>query len=369
MDPKELRGLVEAYSAVYDEELRDELEEMVDDFAGIEDLTEEEIDQIVEETIDEMLEEGFEFDEVESIFEEVLSEGRIDMGARTARRREYNAQSEKSAKEARSRGAAVVRREKRAEAISKVKGAVKSVLSRAKSKAKEVGQSVVGRARNAVDSRARGYAERRGVVSSKSAKSALTTGTGIKSVAYKQRTPAGRREVRSAVVKDVKGRIGMKVAQAQVGAYGAARRAGQAVSNVAGRTAQSARNAATRTGRGVKGGIKGAIAGAASKVSSGATRLANRMSEEFDVYDVVLEHLLDEGYAETYEAAEKIMVNMSENWIDGILDEAEKEYPYKKVGDKMRQISDKMKSSKSPEEKAKLRKRLGDIGNEYWKPN
>ena len=43
------------------------------------------------------------------------------------------------------------------------------------------------------------------------------------------------------------------------------------------------------------------------------------MSEEVDAYDVVLEHLIENGYAETYEAAEKIMVNMSESWIDEII--------------------------------------------------
>jgi hypothetical protein len=37
------------------------------------------------------------------------------------------------------------------------------------------------------------------------------------------------------------------------------------------------------------------------------------------IYDLVLSHLLDEGYADTYEAAEKIMVNMSEEWIASIL--------------------------------------------------
>ena len=41
--------------------------------------------------------------------------------------------------------------------------------------------------------------------------------------------------------------------------------------------------------------------------------------EEFDIYDIILSHLLDEGYAETPEAAEAIMVNMSEEWRDGIL--------------------------------------------------
>ena len=41
-------------------------------------------------------------------------------------------------------------------------------------------------------------------------------------------------------------------------------------------------------------------------------------SESFDIYDIILSHLLDEGYAETPEAAEAIMVNMSEEWRDSI---------------------------------------------------
>jgi hypothetical protein len=41
--------------------------------------------------------------------------------------------------------------------------------------------------------------------------------------------------------------------------------------------------------------------------------------EEVDLYDVILSHLLDEGYADTQEAAEAIMVNMSEDWRDSII--------------------------------------------------
>ena len=57
--------------------------------------------------------------------------------------------------------------------------------------------------------------------------------------------------------------------------------------------------------------------------------------EEVDLYDIILSHLLDEGYAETPEAAEAIMVNMSEEWIDSIVDEVitegEKPFPHDKV--------------------------------------
>jgi hypothetical protein len=42
--------------------------------------------------------------------------------------------------------------------------------------------------------------------------------------------------------------------------------------------------------------------------------------EETDLYDIILSHLLDEGYAETQEQAEVIMVNMSEDWRESIFE-------------------------------------------------
>jgi hypothetical protein len=44
-----------------------------------------------------------------------------------------------------------------------------------------------------------------------------------------------------------------------------------------------------------------------------------RYDEQVDIYDFILSHLLDEGYAETPEAAEAIMVNMSEEWMGSII--------------------------------------------------
>jgi hypothetical protein len=43
------------------------------------------------------------------------------------------------------------------------------------------------------------------------------------------------------------------------------------------------------------------------------------MGEGVDLYDIILSHLLDEGYAETVEQAEAIMVNMSEGWRQSIV--------------------------------------------------
>ena len=50
-------------------------------------------------------------------------------------------------------------------------------------------------------------------------------------------------------------------------------------------------------------------------------RQSGNVHESYDIYDVILSHLLDEGYAETPEAAEAIMVNMSEEWREDIIDE------------------------------------------------
>jgi hypothetical protein len=62
-------------------------------------------------------------------------------------------------------------------------------------------------------------------------------------------------------------------------------------------------------------------------------KLAN--SYEPDLYDVILEYLLDEGYANTNESALVIMANMSEGWRESILTEAgeealKKEFSYGK---------------------------------------
>ena len=50
-------------------------------------------------------------------------------------------------------------------------------------------------------------------------------------------------------------------------------------------------------------------------------RKARLKKEETDLYDIILSHLLDEGYADTEQAAEVIMVNMSEEWRESIVEE------------------------------------------------
>jgi len=43
--------------------------------------------------------------------------------------------------------------------------------------------------------------------------------------------------------------------------------------------------------------------------------------EQVDLYDLIFDYLLDEGYADTEQSATVIMTNMSEDWIDDICEE------------------------------------------------
>jgi len=65
------------------------------------------------------------------------------------------------------------------------------------------------------------------------------------------------------------------------------------------------------------------------------------VKEALDYYDMILEHLLEGGYAETVENAEAIMVNMSEEWVGDIV-EGYKTLP---VGKMMKQAAKKGEGS------------------------
>lgn len=74
----------------------------------------------------------------------------------------------------------------------------------------------------------------------------------------------------------------------------------------------------------------------------------------YDYSNSILSYLLDEGYAETLEAAEEILMNMSEEWIGDILDE------------KFSMTADKS-APQSPKPTKLPRSRERNIGHDDWK--
>lgn len=306
MNPLEL---YEAYAAVYDEDLREDLliEETIL-FESIDELYDDELEEIVEESIYSMLDEGYEIDEVEEIFEEIFSEARVDMAARKARRDADRQASEKSAKEARDRAAASERAERRRAAAKKIKDMVKKTAGDIKSAAQKTASDIKSKAKEAkyraVDAPAAKYAADRGIGG---------PGPGL---AARSKDPAKRRALRSAVLGDIASRAKAKLGRGVERVRAAGERAVGAVKT----SSDAAQGRLRGAGASAREGARGLAARGARAVSRGARDVARRLGEDVDLYDVVLEHLLDEGYAETEEAATVIMANMSEEWKDEILE-------------------------------------------------
>ena len=58
----------------------------------------------------------------------------------------------------------------------------------------------------------------------------------------------------------------------------------------------------------------------ASPVAGKSELMKKQLNQDLDLFDIIKGHLLDEGYAESEDAAMVIMVNMSEEWRKGILE-------------------------------------------------
>jgi hypothetical protein len=96
------------------------------------------------------------------------------------------------------------------------------------------------------------------------------------------------------------------------------------------------------------------------------------LGEEVNIYDIILSHLLDEGYADTQEQAEAIMVNMSEDWRESIcegyvpLRTSDEHYDDEGFPTTTRSWSKKMTNARLSVGKQKMRSRYGigdPIGN------
>jgi hypothetical protein len=75
---------------------------------------------------------------------------------------------------------------------------------------------------------------------------------------------------------------------------------------------------------------------------TGARMPKKEVKEEVDLFDIILEHLVAEGYADTNEAALAIMANMSEEWrqsiVEEVISEEERPFPDEKVERKQKSL-------------------------------
>jgi len=72
--------------------------------------------------------------------------------------------------------------------------------------------------------------------------------------------------------------------------------------------------------KGIRNNLRQSAAKKVGEVKKMMGALKSAQKESYDLYDIILSHLIDEGYADTQEQAEVIMVNMSEEWRDSIIE-------------------------------------------------
>jgi ribosomal protein L7/L12 len=256
MESKDFRNLQEAYLNVY--------------YGQSDDITDVMIEEVVEELIEECVDYGYDlYKAVESVEE-----------AATTYLTELNPYAPAGSKDSKAYNKSSTSTKRGEERRAAVKGAVNRVITKAKGV--KAGAEIAGSiAKDEVRRAGRNALHAVGKAASAVGNAASRAGTAV--------TDSAR--AKKAEVK-------------------------QGVKSLIGRGLQGAKNAANKA----REGIKGAVGRTARKVSSGAGNLASRLGEEVDVYDLILSHLLDEGYADTYESAERIMVNMSEEWRDSIIE-------------------------------------------------
>ena len=113
----------------------------------------------------------------------------------------------------------------------------------------------------------------------------------------------------------------------------------------------------------------------ATGVRAASSQEKKRLGIKEDIYDIILSHLLDEGYAETPEQAEVIMVNMSEEWRESICEAILEYQPFKDKRKRVKSKVKKLESQKSEDPKdlgfrnAQLQKRIDSMKTVLGKKN
>ena len=348
-----LQEIAKAYQSIY---LKEEV--VVEEEFGIEDLSQEEVDNLVEEIVDEFLEEGFSLDDIEEAFVDYAQEEELLSEARAARRRsggksydEVKAEIDAKEKAAAERKAARVskaetQKKKRRDQTGSVgagsSGTVRSkggsmgaegkkgtALPAGKSgslvdtRIKPVTVKVVDSAKKAVKKRR----DETGSVGSGSSGTVRSKGGKMGSEGSKGTSlPAGKKEKGGAIVKrnetigpksEVKSgvRKALQYRMSKKDLSRANRRddisaAPKSKTDKVKDAASSARVAVRSAGKNLK-----------RKAGAALGKLASKLSEEggeLDTFDLVAAYMIDEGFASDFGGATALMAKLSSELVDDI---------------------------------------------------
>ena len=164
----DLRGILEAYSAVYDNNVKETLNSFHDEITDMDLslISDRELSDIAEEALQELFEEGYSLFESEIILEDVIVEASSYMTAMMKGQNKYR------------------RQQKRQEKIDRVKGAIKGALDTAKMKASSGAVKAYGayrKAKQVADDKARRTAQTAKNVSAQTSRKASEAKAQVKS--------------------------------------------------------------------------------------------------------------------------------------------------------------------------------------------
>lgn len=428
-------NLYEAYAAVYNEDLREDALTVEEDFSFIDELSDNELDLVMEEILSEK---EVSLDECFDVFDFVLSEAKVTTGAGYGRDGvEPRKVKTGSAKVTTGQGSVMAAKERvaarksarRAERVERIKSSVKrageKVKETATSGAAEAGRKVksgvekvkgklasakeklkgfVKSGRKAVAGGLRGLAskvEPKETSKTREAKPYRGEGSGRKETVGKQVKDVAKEKIKSTSYrgqgvgrKETASSGGVSSRGGSMGSEGSKGKALPPVgktktgktltsSQRATQTAAQNRRLASRLGEDlellvdliiedlINEGYAETLEEAFTVLESMSDYAVGDIAESYlteetettDLYDVVLEHLLDEGYADTEEAATVIMANMSEEWRNEILnalDEGQKPLPTQKMRNRSFYVNMKTGEAGNSDRNRKIMKVLDD---------
>lgn len=302
----------------------------------------EEVEDELEAIIEELLDEGYSIEECVEIFEELDDEEILDLldeairltpkqakaeiGARKAARREREQKAARServgaarqqrkqqriagAREGRKAERKQLQSAKRAEKISAVKRGVKGkvlgALAAGQVSASSAKAGAKQKLQKAKQTASRGYS-----TAAQAGSKALTRAR-EKGSAAKAHAASGMAKAGKAALNIAKG-VRKQASAAKAGA----KFYGREIPGAAQSAGRMAKGAVTSRASAAKTGLKQKIGKALMK---GAKRMG--VTEEMDIYDVVLNYLIDNDYAVSFQEAYEIMAELDDDTIDSILEE------------------------------------------------
>jgi hypothetical protein len=83
------------------------------------------------------------------------------------------------------------------------------------------------------------------------------------------------------------------------------------------------------------------------------------VEEDLDMYDIVLDYLIEEGFCDDVESAEVVMANMSEEWLETITEGK------KKIINQLVRLGRKSTLASTPEKRAKIDAKAAKLMNKH----